>query len=122
MLKVERARADAALGDGDSAVTLARDAIALLGDRQPAELGSAFCALGEGLTLQGEPDAANEAFRRAVDLLADQRRWREATHACQAWGKMLRKAGREEQALDVLERAAELGMHIAPAAGVAAER
>jgi tetratricopeptide (TPR) repeat protein len=114
-LKVERARAAAAEGSGDRAVEMARDAIELIGDRQPAELGLAFWALGEGLALQGEPDAAHEAYRRAVDLLSDQRRWREATQACQAWGKMLRKAGREEQALDVLERASELGLHVAPA-------
>jgi tetratricopeptide (TPR) repeat protein len=119
MLKVERARAAAALGEADPAVELAREAISLLGDRQPAELGSAFYALGEGLTLQGETDAANEAYRRAVDLLADQRQWREAAQACQAWGRMLRKVGREEQALDVLERAAELGLHTTPASAAA---
>jgi hypothetical protein len=67
------------------------------------------------LTLQHEIDAANEAYRRAVDLLSEQRRWREATQACQAWGRMLRKSGREEQAFDVLERASELSLHLAPA-------
>jgi tetratricopeptide (TPR) repeat protein len=122
MLKVERARAAAVLGEGGEAVELAREAIALLGDKQPAELGSAFFALGDGLALESEPDAANEAFRRAVDLLSEQRRWREATQACQSWGKMLRKAGREEQALDVLERAAELGLHTTPATATAADR
>jgi transcriptional regulator with XRE-family HTH domain len=115
MLKVERARAFAALGDAQSAVGLARDAIEQLGERQPAELGLAFWALGDGLTLQHEIDAANEAYRRAVDLLSEQRRWREATQACQAWGRMLRKSGREEQAFDVLERASELSLHLAPA-------
>ena len=35
---------------------------------------------------------------------------------------MLRKAGREEQALDVLERAAELGLHTKPATATASER
>ena len=60
--------------------------------------------------------------RCAVDLLAEQRRWREATLACQAWGRMLRRAGREEQALDVLERAAELGLHTKPATATASER
>jgi transcriptional regulator with XRE-family HTH domain len=115
MLKVERARASAALGNGNEAVRLARAAIEQLGDSQPAELGLAFWALGDGLTLQDEIDAANEAFRRAVDLLSEQKRWREATQACQSWGRMLRKAGREEQAFDVLERASGLSLHLAPA-------
>ena len=35
-------------------------------------------------------------------------RWREASQACRAWAKMLRKAGRESEALDVLARAADL--------------
>jgi tetratricopeptide (TPR) repeat protein len=116
MIKVERARAAAASGDGRTAVELARQAIELLGDANPAESGLAFAALGEGLGLEAEPDASTEAFRRAVDLLETQRRWREATQACQAWGKMLRKAGRESQALDVLERASELRLRAAPTA------
>jgi len=115
MLKVERARAFAARGDGDEAVRLARAAIEQIADQQPAELGLAFWALGDGLTLQDEIEAANEAYRRAVDLLSEQKRWREATQACQAWGRMLRKAGREEQAFDVLERASGLSLHLAPA-------
>lgn len=121
MLKVERARAEALLGDGDAAVRLAREAIAILGDEYKAEQGSAFLALAEGLTLKGETDAATEAYSRAVDVLADQRRWREAAQAAQAWGKALRASGRESQALDVLERATELGLRATPAEA-AAER
>ncbi len=121
-LLVHRARSAALTGDAAASVALARRAIELLGDGNPAETGTAFAALADGLALQNELEAANEAFRRAVDLLADQRRWREATLACQAWGRMLRKAGREEQALDVLERAAELGLHTKPATATASER
>ena len=114
MLKVERARAEALLGEGATAVRLAREAIDMLGEQYRAETGTAYWALGEGLTLQNENDAATEAFRRAVDLLADQHRWREAAQAAQAWGKALRRAGREAQALDVLERATELGLRASP--------
>jgi tetratricopeptide (TPR) repeat protein len=121
-LHVERARASAALGLGAKAVTLARQAIDKLGDQRPAELGAAFWALGEGLTLEGEIDAATEAFRRSVDLLADNRRWREAAQAARAWGKALRAAGRETQALDVMERATELGLNATPAEAAVAER
>jgi transcriptional regulator with XRE-family HTH domain len=118
-LKVERARAEALLGEGATAAQLAREAIDMLGDQYPAETGTAYWALGEGLTLQAEHDAATEAFRRAVDLLSDQHRWREAAQAAQAWGKALRRAGREEQALDVLERATELGLRASPSEAAA---
>jgi tetratricopeptide (TPR) repeat protein len=114
-LCVQRARACAGIGDGTRAIELARTALELLGDRNPAEAGTAFWALGDGLALQHEWDAANEAYRRAVDLLSSQNRWRDATQACQAWGKMLRGAGRESQALDVLERASELHLRATPA-------
>jgi len=115
-LRVEWARAQAALGNGAETVAAAREALELLGDSRPAELGAAHEALAEGLTLQGDFAEAGEAFARAVGLLEDQRQWREATQACQAWGRMLRHAGRDEEALDVLERASELSLRVAPAA------
>jgi transcriptional regulator with XRE-family HTH domain len=114
MLKTERARALAAKGDGAGAVTFARDAISLLEFRNNAELGMAYCALGDGLSLQGEFDAADDAYGRAVDVLVEETRWRDAMQACQSWGKMLRKAGRDDAALDVLERGSELGLRLRP--------
>ena len=62
------------------------------------------------MTLRGEADTANDAYRRAVDLMVENHAWREAAHACRAWGKMLRNAGRESEALDVLERATDLAV------------
>ncbi len=44
-----------------------------------------------------------------------QGRWRDATEACRAWARLLRTNGHEEQALDVLDRATELGLRAAPA-------
>jgi transcriptional regulator with XRE-family HTH domain len=122
MLNVERARASAGLGAGRTAVDLSRRAIELIGDRDAAELGSAYAALADGLALEGETDAAGEAFARAAELLEEQRRWREATQACQAWAKTLRASGREAEALDVLERAAELSLRVVPASAAATDR
>ena len=65
--------------------------------------------------LRGETDDADTAYRRSVELLEGQGRWRDATTTCRSWARMLRQMGREEQALDVLERAAELGMRATPA-------
>jgi transcriptional regulator with XRE-family HTH domain len=109
-LKVERARAQALLGNGEAATHFAQEAIALIGDNDDAALGLANAALAEGLALGGELEAADEAFRLAVDLLESRWRWREATQACQSWGRMLRRAGRQQEALDVLDRASELSL------------
>ncbi len=122
MLRVKRAMVANLRKDGATAVRLAREAIELIGDSLPEELGSAFFALADGLALEGEKQGADEAYRRAVELLEQQSQWREATQACRAWARALRTAGREEQALDVLDRAAELGLRAAPAETQTAER
>jgi tetratricopeptide (TPR) repeat protein len=107
-LRCEQARAAAQLGHADEAVSRAREVLELLGDQDPAEQGNAWWALAEGLALRDDVAGADEAFRRATDLLAEQGRWREASQASRAWGRMLRQTGREGEALDVLERAADL--------------
>jgi transcriptional regulator with XRE-family HTH domain len=115
MLRVKRAQVAALAGNGGDAVELARDALRAIGDELPQERGSAFWALAEGLTLEGQHSSADDAFRRATDVLEETHRWREAMLACRSWARMLRAAGREEHALDVLDRAAELGLRAAPA-------
>jgi tetratricopeptide (TPR) repeat protein len=109
LLKVERARVEASLRNGEAAVALAREALEQLGD-QPGERGLAQTALGEGLALLGDVDGADEAFRLGVELLEEEGRWREAAQACRSLGRMLRRSGREEDALDALERASELSL------------
>jgi tetratricopeptide (TPR) repeat protein len=109
-LRIEQAKRAALLEDGDEAVTRAREALELLGDSHELEQGSAAWALGEGLALQGDIDEATENFERAVTLLSENRRLREAAQAARGWGRMLRNAGREAEALDVLERATDLAV------------
>jgi hypothetical protein len=60
------------------------------------------------LTLNGEEPAALEAYRRASACLEEAGKLHEAADVCRAWGRMLRATGRESEALDVLDRAAEL--------------
>src|SRR5207237_7839386 len=98
------------LGDGEEAVRRGPEALELLGDSYELDQGSAAWALAEGLTLQGDVDAAGKEFERAVKLLGDNRRLREAAQAARGWGRMLRNAGREAEALDVLERATDLAV------------
>jgi transcriptional regulator with XRE-family HTH domain len=114
-IAIHRARIAALRGQGDNAVGLARRALELNGGANAVDEGRAFHALGDGLALAGEHAGADEAFRRAVDILEQQGQWRDATTACRSWAKMLRELGREEQALDVLERGTELGMRQSPA-------
>lgn len=107
-LRTEQAKAAAQLGDGEESVRRAHEALELLADGDPAERGRAWAALAEGAALQEEPEAANDAFQKAVSLLSEQHRWREAVQAARAWARMLREAGRQSEALEVLEQAAEL--------------
>jgi tetratricopeptide (TPR) repeat protein len=115
MVARERSRALVILGRGEEALAKAREAVALFDGRNEPELGSAQAALADALTLQHEYEEADTTFALAVTALTEQTRWREAAQTCQAWARMLRKTGRETEALDVLERAAELGMRLAPA-------
>lgn len=114
-LRVKRAQVAALRGDGSAAVGLAHEALEAIGDRLPEERGAALAALAEGLALTGADDDSHDAYSQAVEVLVRQRRWREATQVCRSWARMLRAAGREQEALDVLDRAAELGLRAAPA-------
>ena len=96
------------LGDGEEATRRARAALEAVGDEYPHEKGNALWALAEGLALTGETDAAHDSFRKATTLLEKQGHRRDYVEAYRAWGKFLRRSGREEEALEVLERAADL--------------
>ncbi len=96
------------LGDADSAIERAEAAVAIASDEYQRERGSALWALAEARALNGDIDGADESFRRATELLGAHGHRRDYIEAYRAWGKFLRRAGREEQALEVLERAADL--------------
>jgi tetratricopeptide (TPR) repeat protein len=107
-LHTDQAKRAVALGDGDEAVRRAQAALDAVGDDYPPEKGNALWALAEGLALVGDPDEADDAFRRATTLLEQQGHRRDYVEAYRSWGKFLRRAGREDDALEVLERAADL--------------
>jgi tetratricopeptide (TPR) repeat protein len=113
-VKILRSRIAAARGDADAAIEIARAALAL--DAPKVDSGLALAALGDALALRGDTGEADAAYRDAVDALEATGRWRPAANACRAWGNMLRNGGREAEALDVLDRAAELGMRATPQA------
>ena len=117
-LRTEQAKTAAQLEHADEAIARASEALALLGDAEPAERGSAHCALAEGLALGGDMRAADASFRRGIEVLEQQGRPADAVQACRSWARTLRRAGREDAALDVLERAADLVLegYVAPSA------
>jgi tetratricopeptide (TPR) repeat protein len=120
-IAIQRSRIAVLGGNGSGAVERARAALHLNAGNNPGNEGRAFSALGDALVLEGELPGAEEAYRRAAQLLEGQGRWREAATTCRSWARMLRENGREEQALDVLERATDLGMRATPT-GAPAER
>src|SRR5207245_2870495 len=83
-------------------------ALALCTESQQMEQGISAHALADALALTGAIDEASTAYRQAVDLLEATGQWRTASAAARAWGRLLREQGQESEALDVLDRAADL--------------
>jgi ATP/maltotriose-dependent transcriptional regulator MalT len=113
-ITTQRARVAALRGDANLATALATRAVELAGNETPADRGVALAALGDALSLTADASGADAAYTEAVDLLEQQGLWRHAATAALAWGRLLRQAGREPEALDVLDRAAALGMRATP--------
>jgi tetratricopeptide (TPR) repeat protein len=112
MLRRHQAELANRLGDHDRALQLAREAIGLAGDAYPGERGSAWCAIAEAHAQQGEAADAERAFAEAAQLLDRHGSPRERAGCYRAWGRLLRAAGREAEALDVLERAADFAVGV----------
>ncbi len=114
-LYAEQSKLAAQCGDADEAVRRGEAAVEAASDEYLRERGGALWALAEAKALQGDVDGAHEAFRQATDLLGEHGHRRDHVEAHRAWGKFLRRAGREEQALEVLERATDLAAEPAAA-------
>jgi transcriptional regulator with XRE-family HTH domain len=115
-IRIRRSRIAALRGHASDAVRLAREALVLIPSENSLDQGLAHAMLADGLALGGDTAAADEAYRRSVDLLEEQGRWRDAANACRAWAHMLREQGRDQETMDALDRAAELGMRGSPEA------
>jgi transcriptional regulator with XRE-family HTH domain len=108
-LYADQSKRATALGDADLAVRKAEAAVAAVSvDDYPHEKGRGFWALAEAEALAGDLDGADTAFREATLLLEAHGHRRDYVEAYRSWGKFLRRAGREDEALEVLERAADL--------------
>lgn len=107
VLHAERAKLAALDGDAEATGREAQDAARLLGDDVRFTPLRAY-VLGLAAALAGDLDAAQPNFETAVEELGRRQQWREATEAARAWARILRAAGRETEALDVMEEAAVL--------------
>ena len=104
----DQARRAVLLGHGEEAAERAQAALDAAGDEFPLERGNALWSLAEGLALTGDEDGADKTFREATTVLEEHGHRRDFVEAYRSWGKFLRRAGREEAALEVLERAADV--------------
>jgi transcriptional regulator with XRE-family HTH domain len=105
-LRTEQAKVAERSGDADEAIGRAREALEVLGEAQPTHRARALTALAEAHARRGETDAACDAFALAAGIFESHGRLQEAAATCRAWGAVLRKEGRGDEALDVLDRAA----------------
>ena len=103
-LSSERAKLAARRGEGSAAIRLAREALTILGSDSPAEQGRARWALAEGFAASGDVPSALAEFAAAEPLLAREGRY--LRQLWRTWAQVLRGAGRLEEELDLLDRAA----------------
>jgi tetratricopeptide (TPR) repeat protein len=108
-LYTEQSMQAARVDDADLAVRKAEAALAAVtGDEHPHEKGRGLWALAEARALGGDIDGADNAFREATILLEACGHRRDYVDAYRSRGEFLRRVGREEEALEVLERATDL--------------
>ena len=99
-----------AAGDASGAEHLARQALALAAEL-PTERGRAWWAIADARARGADP-SADDAYREALALLHTHGSVREHAGVLRAYGRYLRAEGREHEALDVFERAADVASNL----------
>ncbi|MDX6503224.1 MAG: hypothetical protein QOE29_349 [Gaiellaceae bacterium] len=108
-LRTIQGRWAARSGQPDEAIAFAQEALAL-GGTEAGERAEATWGLAEAYAVKGLIEKAVESFESSIELYIEDKRLREATRVCRAYASALRVAGREKDAFDVLERAADLAV------------
>jgi Tfp pilus assembly protein PilF len=118
-----RMQADLAVahGDGDEAIRRGREAAAAAGADSPNQRGLALVSVAAGLALLDDP-AADETYRDAVALIEQTGTRRERNDVLRSYGRYLRAQGRDHEALDVLDRAADVAGALQDQAPLSVER
>lgn len=107
VLRAEQAKAAAHRRDAARALALAAEAGHLLGD-DVRHVGLREHAFGAAYAAGGDIDRAAGHFDRAISDLAGRHQRRDAASVAGEWAKLLRAAGRQEEALEMFERAMQL--------------
>jgi tetratricopeptide (TPR) repeat protein len=107
-LRTEQAKRAVALERPDEAVARAKEALEALGESDPGERGDTWAALAEAYALKNEATEAEAAFDQAIKLMSGHRPSRDCAAVYRAWAGLLRRTGRDAEALDKLEQAADL--------------
>jgi transcriptional regulator with XRE-family HTH domain len=110
---IRRLQAMCAAGSGDwaGAEHLGAQAL-LLAEDLPNERGNAWLVIGEARAGAGDSSRADAAFRESLDVLAEHGTVRQHAAALRSYGRFLRDGGREREALDVFEQAAEVASNL----------
>jgi transcriptional regulator with XRE-family HTH domain len=116
LLRAEQAKVAAWSGDGEEALRRAREADALLGERESLNQGVKWHAFAAAHAALGDMDSAEPYFQRALDFLTEHRQWREAMLLAREWADLARSRGETEKALDLSERASAYSFRIPPPA------
>ena len=115
-VKAEWARLSLQEGDLEAARQAALEALDLLeGGPEPVEVGRAWHTLADVFERVGDLDLAERAHRTAIETLVRQGVPKHLGEAYRGFGKFLRAQGREQEALDAFERAADLAARTAAA-------
>ena len=102
--RIEEARALAGLGQKERAAAMAMEAIGSLGETQPQDAGRAYSLLGEIFSDLGDSARANELLELAIEILEAQPSSRYLYSAYKRRAALLRKEGRVDDAIALLER------------------
>jgi transcriptional regulator with XRE-family HTH domain len=116
ILRAEQAKLTAKTNEPEQALALAHEAMAALED-DVRYAPTAWHALGLAHAAADDLPAAEDAFSRAVDGLAQLRQWRQAAQAARDWANTLRAAGRGDDAYNLFERALFLTLREETATG-----
>ena len=110
-LAVEHARNAVGIGRFEEGIRYGDEALAIAGEGYPTERGCALYALGQAHEALGAPTQAEASYAAAAELLATHGSPADRSDAFRGWARFLRKQGRESEALDVLDRAADVVAH-----------
>jgi len=107
-LAVEWARNAVGLSRFEDGIRFGNEALEIAGEGYPTERGSVLYALGQAHEALDGSTEAEACYAAAAELLAVHGSPADRSDAFRGWARFLRRHGRESEALDVLDRAADV--------------